>query len=205
MREDSGGPSLMGNCGRSFPEVTLPPASLCIGPCEVPALQGWNQDAQAPNCGHPVASGPSAFISFLHLSYVMIPSFGPGLNQLLSFPLALNPNSQEASSRGSSQHQGKVGAHSQCFLSGLVVGSQEQGSLGAMAATSPGCLVGSLLFIAVFIINMGQVPLQLTALSRPGNLQMWGESVSKDQGSPFLLCGSHLGSVIGSRHLWLLL
>lgn len=32
MREDSGDPSLMGNCGRSFPEVTLLPASLGMDP-----------------------------------------------------------------------------------------------------------------------------------------------------------------------------
>lgn len=83
-----------------------------------------------------------------------------------------------------------------------MVGSQGQGSLEAEAVISPGCLVGPLLFIAVLMImDMGQVLLQLTVLSRPGNLWMWGESVSKDQGSPFLLCGSHLGSVIGSGHL----
>lgn len=84
------------------------------------------------------------------------------------------------------------------------MGSQEQGSLGVMEITSPGCLVGPLLFIAISIIlDMGQVLLQLIVLSQPGNLQMWGESVPKNQGSPFLLCGSHLGSCDRVWMLWL--
>lgn len=59
------------------------------------------------------------------------------------------------------------------LLSGLMVGSQEQGSLEAEAVTSPGCLVGPLLFIAVLMImDMGQVLLQLTVLSQPENLRL---------------------------------
>ena len=61
---------------------------------------------------------------------------------------------------------GKGEAHSQCFLNRLVVGSQEQGCVGAVEITSPGYLVEPSLFLAILIIfDRAQVLLQLTVLS----------------------------------------
>lgn len=128
------------------------------GPCEVPPLQGRNQDSQAPNCSHPVASAPSSLFSFLHLYCFQLQfHFRPPPTALLS--TCSQHRSQDASPRGSAQHQGDLGAQPQCFLSGLLVGSQEQGSVGATAITSPDAWLASALYSCLIILRMGQVPL----------------------------------------------
>lgn len=105
----------MDDCRRSIPDVPLPLASLCTDPARSHFSNNGGREravrpSQAPNCGHPVASAPCAApISFLHLSCILTSHFSPGPNQLLPCPPALNPTSQDVSSRGKLTAPGQSG------------------------------------------------------------------------------------------------
>lgn len=89
-----GDPRLMGDCGKTLPEVPLPPAPLCLGYGHTPSRMESGRGLRpllGPNCGHPGASAPSALCtSFLHLPWVLNSNFRPGLHHLLPCPPAHN-------------------------------------------------------------------------------------------------------------------
>lgn len=74
------------------------------------------------------------------------------------------------------------------------MGSQEQGAWGPWQSQVPDSRLGLTLTLHLFplVLDVGQVLLQLTVLSWPGNLQVWGESTPENTDSPSLLHGSHL-------------
>lgn len=92
---DSAGPRLTGDCGKTLPEVPLPPAPLCMGCGHTPSRMESGRGARpllGPNCGHAGASAPSALCtSFLHLSWVLTSDFRPGLHHLQPCLPAHNP------------------------------------------------------------------------------------------------------------------
>ena len=65
----------------------------------------------------------------------------PGSHQLLACLPAVHLSSQDVMSLQGAEE----GVQSQCFSRALVVGSQEQSSVGTVAVTGPGFLVGPLL------------------------------------------------------------
>lgn len=138
MREGLCDPRLMGSCGRSFLGAPLPPAPLCMDHSHATPRAELGRELCDPPRHHPGASAASTLPIFPHLSYDPTSTLSPGPHQPLACPPALQLSSQDVMSLPGAEE----GVQPQCFSRGLVVGSQERCSVGAVAVTGPGFLAG---------------------------------------------------------------
>lgn len=125
MREELCDPRLMGSRGRSFLGTPLPPARLCVDHSHSPPRVELGREL----CNPPKhqASATSTLPIFPHLSSDPTSTLSPGPHQLLACPPAVHLSSQDVMSLQGAEE----GVQSQRFTCGLVVGSQEQSSVGA--------------------------------------------------------------------------